>query len=82
VIESLQYATIQRTINSTAFPKVAFIKPPIVWPSLALNSSVAKLNKEANGTMAMKLMMKTVVGFAPVAPSAIPAGTKTKRMLT
>ena len=42
----------------------------------------AKLNKDANGTMAMKLMMKTVVGSAPVAPSAIPAGTKTKRMLT
>ena len=30
VIECFQYPMIQHTINSTAFPKVAFIKPPIV----------------------------------------------------
>jgi hypothetical protein len=74
-IDRLSRPMVRLTINSTAFPKVAFINPPTVCPSLTLNSSVAKLNKAANGTMAMKLMMKTVVGFAPVAPSTIPTGT-------
>lgn len=71
-----------RTISSTAFPNEAFIRPPMVSPSLAASSSVAKLSSEARGTMAKKLRMKTVVGFKPKAPAMIPAGTKTRRTLT
>jgi hypothetical protein len=70
------------TMSSTAFPNDAFIRPPIVSPNLAANSSVAKLSKDARGTIAKKLRMKTVVGFHPIAPAIIPTGTKTRRILT
>ena len=50
------------TINSTAFPKVAFRRPPSVWPSLTESSSVAKLNSDAKGMMARKFRMKMTVG--------------------
>lgn len=70
------------TINSTAFPNVAFIKPPIVCPSFALSSSVAKLSSAANGTMARKFTTKIAVGLVSSTPSTMPAGTKTSSTLT
>ena len=70
------------TMSSTAFPNVAFMSPPSVWPSLAESSSVAKLNRAASGMMAMKLRMKTTVGFQWSAPAMMPMGTKTNRTLT
>ena len=70
------------TINSTAFPKVAFNKPPMVWPSFMEISSVAKDRTAASGMMAKKLMVKTAVEFQLRAPATIPMGTMTKRKLT
>lgn len=69
-------------MSSTALPNVAFIKPPRVWPSLAESSSVAKLRRAARGMMAMKLRMKTIVGFQDKAPAMMPIGTKTRKTLT
>lgn len=71
-----------RTINSTAFPKVAFIKPPKVCPIVAASSSVAKLNNEANGIMARKFKTKTVAALHSRTPATMPRGTKTSRTLT
>lgn len=70
------------TMSSTAFPNVAFISPPSVWPSFADSSSVAKLSSAASGMMAMKLRMKVTVGFQFIAPATMPSGTKTSRTLT
>jgi hypothetical protein len=70
------------TMSSTAFPKVAFIKPPNVCPNLAEISSVAKDSSAARGTMATKLRQKTATGFQPSAPAMMPMGTKTRRTLT
>lgn len=70
------------TMSSTAFPNVALHSPPNVWPNLADSSSVAKLKREASGTMAMKLRMKTAVGLHPSSPAMMPMGTKTRRTLT
>lgn len=69
-------------MSSTAFPKVAFSKPPIVSPSFREISSVAKDRTAARGMMAKKLMMKTAVGFQPEAPATMPMGTATRRKLT
>jgi len=61
------------TINSTAFPKVALSKPPIICPSRIAASSVAKPSKAAScqfwycrtdlpsGMIEMKVMMKMTV---------------------
>lgn len=70
------------TISSTALPKVAFIRPPSVCPSFAESSSVAKDSSAASGIMAMKLRMKTAVGFQLSAPAMMPMGTKTRKTLT
>jgi hypothetical protein len=72
----------QRTINSTAFPKVAFSSPPRVSPSLIDISSVAKDKTAASGIMAKKLIVKTAVGFQPRWPATIPMGTMIRRKLT
>ena len=70
------------TINSTAFPNVALRRPPSVCPSLADNSSVAKLRSEASGMMARKFSMKMTVGLHPTAPETMPKGTKINSTLT
>ena len=70
------------TISSTALPKVALRSPPRVWPSFTESSSVAKLRSDARGIIARKFRMKTVVGFAWVAPKTMPSGTNTNRTLT
>lgn len=66
---------IAHTINSTAFPNVAFSKPPSAWPTLLAISSVAKESTAARGIMAKKLMVKTTVEFQLSAPATIPMGT-------
>lgn len=70
------------TINSTAFPNVAFSKPPMAWPNLLASISVAKERTAASGMMAKKLMVKTAVGFQLSAPATMPIGTITRRKLT
>ena len=70
------------TISSTAFPKVAFRRPPSVWPSFTESSSVAKLNKDARGMMAKKFRKKMTVGGQCMAPAMIPNGTKTSKTFT
>lgn len=69
-------------MSSTAFPNVAFTNPPIVSPNFIPISSVAKERTAANGTMAKKLSMKTVVGSHPILPVKIPSSTNTRGMLT
>lgn len=71
----------QRTINSTAFPNVAFSSPPRVSPNLRDISSVAKDKTAASGIMAKKLMVKTAVEFQPKWPATIPMGTMTSKKL-
>jgi hypothetical protein len=70
------------TINSTAFPNVAFNNPPIVCPNFALSSSVVKLNSAASGTIARKFSTNTALGFHPSAPPIIPSGTNTSSTFT
>jgi hypothetical protein len=70
------------TINSVAFPKLAFNNPPIVCPTFLLNSSVAKLNNDANGMIARKLNANTISGLHLSAPEIIPRGKKTNNTLT
>lgn len=71
-----------RTINSTAFPNVAFRSPPIVSPSFSEISSVAKERTAARGMMAKKLMVKTADELQPSMPAMMPKGTIGRRKLT
>lgn len=70
------------TINSTAFPKVAFNRPPIVCPNFTEISSVANDNTAASGTIARKFSTKTTVGFQCNIPAMMPNGTNTSKTLT
>ena len=72
---------IMLTINSTAFPNVAFSNPPIVWPNFAASSSVANASNPASGTIARKFSTNTATGSQPATPATIPSGTKTSKML-
>jgi hypothetical protein len=69
------------TMSSIALPKVAFKRPPTAGPTASANSSVAKDNSEANGTMARKFRTKITKGGHPTTPAAIPKGTNTNRTL-
>jgi hypothetical protein len=70
------------TINSTALPNVAFRSPPRASPSRSDISSVANDRTAARGMIARKLSTKIAIGSNPVAPAAIPTGTKTNKKLT
>jgi len=70
------------TINSTAFPNVAFNSPPTVSPTMSASSSVAKLSKAARGIIAKKFMTKMAVGLHFKTPAVIPRGTKIRRTFT
>mmetsp|Transcript_13901 Transcript_13901/g.35589 ORF Transcript_13901/g.35589 Transcript_13901/m.35589 type:complete len:226 (+) Transcript_13901:265-942(+) len=68
-------------IISTAFPKVAFSRPPIVsFFRPAASSSVASPRIFASGTMAMKLSQKHQMSPHSRKCAAAPAGQNTRRM--
>ena len=66
------------TINSTAFPKVAFSKAPNVCPVYSDSCSVAELNKVASGMTAKRFTTKTVVALHPNKVARKPMGKKTR----
>mmetsp|Transcript_54562 Transcript_54562/g.137765 ORF Transcript_54562/g.137765 Transcript_54562/m.137765 type:complete len:215 (-) Transcript_54562:262-906(-) len=70
------------TIISTALPKVAFSKPPIICPVCAARHSVEAPRIPANGTIAVKLQAKVHAQPHSRFGLRMPSGTKTKRMFS
>lgn len=69
------------TMSSTAFPNVAFTRPPSVSPRRPAISSVANERTAAKGIMAKKLRVNTHGAPHSSSPAMIPKGTKTRRRL-
>lgn len=67
------------TISSTAFPKVAFRRPPSVSPRCTASSSVTNERIPARGMMARKLSENTAVGPQWSEEAAKPTGIKSSR---
>lgn len=70
-----------KMISSTAFPKVTFMRAPIVSPSRLATLSVAWLRRPARGMIAIAFIAKTMPADAPLKLTAMPTGTKTSRIL-
>lgn len=80
--EEPQTREVGPTMASTALPKVAFNKPPTVWPTFNATCSVASPNKPASGMMARKEMTKSAVAPQPAKWEANESGTAMRTRLS